>query len=250
MKRIIFIFSVMLSFSTSAFAQTDVVKHANDLYSKGDYKAAAEEYENIIAAKSVAPELYYNLGNAYYKSDEIGHAILNYERSLRLKPNYQDARVNLEMAQQKVVDNVVQVPPFFVMRWIDLLMKLFTSNQWYVVSVIFLILMIVASLVFVFGYSVAHRKTSFYIAVVLLCLTVLTMFFAGIRKNQMVHHTDAIIMSGAVIVKGSPDKSGTDLFQLHEGTKVKVKSSLGKWTEIVLGNGNIGWVEDENIERI
>ncbi len=81
MKRIIFIFSVMLSFSTSAFAQTDVVKHANDLYSKGDYKAAAEEYENIIAAKSVAPELYYNLGNAYYKSGEIGHAILNYERS-------------------------------------------------------------------------------------------------------------------------------------------------------------------------
>jgi len=67
------------------FAQTDVVKHANDLYSKGDYKAAAEEYEHIIAAKNVAPELYYNLGNAYYKSGEIGHAILNYERSLRLK---------------------------------------------------------------------------------------------------------------------------------------------------------------------
>jgi len=110
--------------------------------------------------------------------------------------------------------------------------------------------MIVASSFFVFGYSVAHRKASFYIAVLFFMLDCTDHVFAGIRKNQMVHHTDAIIMSGVVVVKGSPDKSGTDLFQLHEGTKVKVKSSLGKWTEIVLGNGNIGWVEDENIERI
>jgi len=110
--------------------------------------------------------------------------------------------------------------------------------------------MIVASLFFVFWLFCGTSKSIFLYCRAIFMLDCTDHVFAGIRKNQMVHHTDAIIMSGVVVVKGSPDKSGTDLFQLHEGTKVKVKSSLGKWTEIVLGNGNIGWVEDENIERI
>lgn len=250
MKRIIFIFSVILAFSFSINAETNSVKKANDLYSKGDYQAAANEYEQILLKDGAAPELYFNLGNAYYKSGEVGRSILNYERALRLNPTYEDAKVNLEMAQLKVVDNVVQIPPFFIKRWISVLMKLLTSNQWLVLSLVFLILTLASVLFFIFGYTLTYRKMSFYAAVVLLSLTVLTGFFSGVRKYQMTNHTDAIIMSGAVNVKSSPDKSGTDLFQLHEGTKVRIKSALGNWTEIVLGNGSVGWVEDENIEKI
>jgi len=250
MKRIIFIFSVILAFSFSIKAETNSVKKANDLYAKGDYQAAANEYEQILLKDGAAPELYFNLGNAYYKSGEVGRSILNYERALRLNPTYDDAKVNLEMAQLKVVDNVVQIPPFFIKRWISILMKLLTSNQWFVLSLILLILTLASVLFFIFGYTLTYRKMSFYAAVVLLSLTVLTGFFSGVRKYQMTNHTDAIIMSGAVNVKSSPDKSGTDLFQLHEGTKVRIKSALGNWTEIVLGNGSVGWVEDENIEKI
>lgn len=250
MKRIIFIFSVILAFSSSIKAETNSVKKANDLYAKGDYQAAANEYEEILLKDGVAPELYFNLGNAYYKSGEVGRSILNYERALRLDPTYDDAKTNLEMAQLKVVDNVVQIPPFFIKRWISIMMKLLTSNQWFVLSLIFLILTLSSVLFFIFGYTLSYRKISFYAAVVLLCFTVLTGFFSGVRKYQMTNHTDAIIMSGAVNVKSSPDKSGTDLFQLHEGTKVRIKSTLGNWTEIVLGNGSIGWVEDQNIEKI
>ena len=83
-----------------------------------------------------------------------------------------------------------------------------------------------------------------------MAISVLAFVFAGIRKDQVVNHNDAIVMTGVVTVKSSPDKSGTDLFQLHEGTKVAIKSTLGNWTEIKLGNGNIGWVEQENIEKI
>lgn len=250
MKRIIFIFSVILAFSSSIKAETNSVKKANDLYAKGDYQAAANEYEEILLKDGVAPELYFNLGNAYYKSGEVGRSILNYERALRLDPTYDDAKTNLEMAQLKVVDNVVQIPPFFIKRWISIMMKLLTSNQWFVLSLILLILTLSSVLFFIFGYTLSYRKISFYAAVVLLSFTVLTGFFSGVRKYQMTNHTDAIIMSGAVNVKSSPDKSGTDLFQLHEGTKVRIKSTLGNWTEIVLGNGSIGWVEDQNIEKI
>jgi len=250
MKRIhLFLFAI-LCFSLLAWAQTGAVKQANESYAKGQYKEAAQQYESILTNEGVAPELYYNLGNAYYKTNEIGRSILNYERALRLSPSYDDARTNLALAQMKVVDNVVQAPSFFLGRWIEFIIKLLSSNQWIFLSFGMFIVCLVSSFVFIFGPSRLVRKTSFYIGSVLLVASIFTLVFSGIRKSQLMHHEEAIIMTGVITVKSSPDRSGTDLFQLHEGTKVHIKSSLGKWTEIKLGNGSIGWVEEMNIEKI
>lgn len=250
MKRIIIIFTAIMFFGLSAFAQTVSVKQANELYKKGNYQEAAQQYENIIVNKGVAPELFYNLGNAYYKSSEIGRSILNYERALRLYPTYDDARFNLEMVQLKVVDNIVQAPTFFLGRWIENLIKLITSNQWIVISICSFISGLLFIFIFVFGSTRQLRKNSFYVGSFLIIMSLFTLVFSGVRKDQLLYHHEAIVMSGVVTVKSSPDKSGTDLFQLHEGTKVNIKSTLGGWTEIKLGNGNIGWVETPNIEKI
>jgi len=250
MKRIILFLSLILCFGFGAFAQSPSIKQANDLYAHGNYSDAANLYEKILSKEGVAPELYYNLGNAYYKSNETGKSILNYERALRLSPTFEDARFNLELAQLKVVDNIVQTPTFFVGRWIENLIKLLTANQWIVVSFSVFIVCLVLLFLFVFAHSLGIRKISFYIGSILLVASIFTFVFAGIRKNQLVNHGEAIVMTGVVTVKSSPDSSGTDLFQLHEGTKVVVKSTLGKWIEIKLGNGNVGWLEQENIERI
>ena len=250
MKRIILFFSLILCFGSVIFAQSAAMKQANDLYAAGNYSDAAKLYESLLAKQGIAPELYYNLGNAYYKSNETGKSILNYERALRIAPTFEDAKANLELAQQKVVDNIVQAPTFFVGRWIENLINLLTSDQWFFLSFIVFIVCLILVLLFVFGSSLVIRKLSFYVGGSLLAISVLAFVFAGIRKDQVVNHNDAIVMTGVVTVKSSPDKSGTDLFQLHEGTKVAIKSTLGNWTEIKLGNGNIGWVEQENIEKI
>lgn len=250
MKRIIIIFTTILCFGLSAFSQTVSIKQANELYKKGNYQEAAQQYENIIANKGVAPELFYNLGNAYYKTSEIGRSILNYERALRLSPTYDDARFNLEIAQLKVVDNIVQAPTFFLGRWIENLIKLLSSNQWIVISITGFIFGLIFIFLFIFGSTRQMRKNSFYVGSVLMIISLITVIFSGVRKDQLLNHNEAIVMSGVVTVKSSPDKSGTDLFQLHEGTKVSIKSTLGGWTEIKLGNGNIGWVENPNIEKI
>lgn len=250
MRRIILFLSLILCFGFSITAQTAALKQANDLYSDGNYSDAAKLYENILAKEGVAPELYYNLGNAYYKSNEIGKSILNYERALKLAPTSEDTRINLELAQLKVVDNIVQAPTFFVGRWVENLIKLLTSNQWLFVSFTVFIGFLILAFLFVFAPSLSIRKISFYIGLTFLVISVFTLIFSGVRKDQMTSHREAIVMTGVVTVKSSPDKSGTDLFQLHEGTKVLIKSTLGKWTEIKLGNGNIGWVEQENIENI
>ena len=242
--------SIILCFSQLAFSQMSEVKQANDLYAKGDYTNAAKQYEKILSRDGVAPEIYYNLGNAYYKSNEIGHSILNYERALRLSPSFDDARFNLELAQQKVVDNIVPSPTFFIGRWIQNLIKLLTSNQWLIISVGVFILCLISVFLFIFGTSRVTRKISFYFAMVLVGITFFSLIFSGVRKGQMYNHKEAIVMSGVISVKSSPDKSGTDLFQLHEGAKVSIKSTLGSWTEIKLSNGGIGWVEQVNIEKI
>lgn len=158
MKRIILFLTLILCFGSVAVAQSAAVKQANDLYKNGNYSDAAKSYENILSAEGVAPELYYNLGNAYYKSNEIGKSILNYERALRLSPMFDDARVNLELAQLKVVDNIVQAPTFFLGRWIENLMKLLTSNQWLIISFcVFMACLILAFLLFLLLRSTCEK---------------------------------------------------------------------------------------------
>ena len=250
MKRILLFISLILCFSQLAFNQSNEVKKANDLYTKGDYSDAAKQYEKIVSTEGVAAELYYNLGNAYYKTNEIGRSILNYERALRLSPSFEDARFNLELAQSKVVDNIVPSPTFFIRRWSQNLVTLLTSNQWIVISFSVFVTFLIFALLFIFGTTRKTRQFAFYFGLVLLGISFFTLIFSGIRKNQMYNHNDAIVMSGVVSVKSSPDKSGTDLFQLHEGAKVSIESTLGSWTEIKLSNGSVGWVEQENIEKI
>ncbi|MDO9152894.1 MAG: tetratricopeptide repeat protein [Paludibacter sp.] len=248
-KRFANIF-LFFCFSVSVLAQDVTLKSANNLYSKGDYTAAALQYEIILEKQGIAPEVYYNLGNAYYKLNETNRSILNYERALRLSPDFEDAKINLSMAQAKVIDNIVYSPDFFIMNWMNFIVKLMSSNNWLYFSVIMLLLSIIACFIFLFANSRSARKTSFYFSTVFLSFCIVSLVFSGVRKDQLVNHRDAIIMSGVVVAKSSPDKSGTDLFQLHEGTKVKIKSTLGNWVEIKIGNGEIGWVQLEEIERI
>jgi tetratricopeptide (TPR) repeat protein len=250
MKRILLFLSLILCLGPFAFSQNNAVKLANDLYAKGDYSSAANQYEKILSSDGVAPEIYFNLGNAYYKSNEIGRSILNYERALRLSPSFEDAKFNLELAQLKVVDNIVPTPTFFIGRWIQNLIKLLTSNQWLIISLGIFIVCLISAFLFIFGPTRALRKASFYLALALVGISFFMLIFSGVRKAQMFNHSEAIVMSGVISVKSSPDKSGTDLFQLHEGAKVFIKSTLGKWTEIKLANGSIGWVEQVNIEKI
>ncbi len=241
---------VTLSVSAQNSPQkSDTFAQANDMYKHGNYADAAKLYE-VELKKGVSAELYYNLGNAYYKSGEIGHSILNYERALRLNPNFKDAKFNLKLAQQKVVDNVNASAGFFVKRWAISLIEWGTSNQWAVVSIITFVLSLALFLLFVFAKERRNRKIAFYTAFVFIVVSGITFILSGIRKDQMLKHRDAIIMTGAVTAKSSPDKSGTDIFQLHEGTKVEVKSTLSNWAEIELENGAIGWVEESAIERI
>lgn len=225
------------------------LSRANEMYKQGLYSDAAKMYEDMLK-QGVSAELYYNLGNSYYKTDEIGLAILNYERALRINPTFKDASYNLKIAEEKIVDNVNSTPTFFIKRWTNGLINMLSSNQWAFISLAFFILTLGTFLLFIFSNARGTRKFSFYTSIIAALLFFATFWFSGIRKEQFVKHNSAVVLAGAVTVKSAPDTGGTDLFQLHEGTKVHIRTTLGTWVEISLENGAVGWLEEKTIERI
>jgi len=225
-------------------------EEANNLYADKKFRDAAVKYEKILQDEGFSAELYYNLGNAYYKSNEIGLAILNYERALRLNPMFADAKHNLEFVNQRVIDKLDDENTFFLRKWIDYLLKLRTPDQWLHMAGPLFIIALAGFLIFIFGKSRLKRKVGFYAGIFPLLFCIIFIGFTFVRKAQLENHKQGIILSGAVVIKGSPDKSGTDLFQLHEGTKVEIIGSLGEWNEIKLSNGNLGWIEMKHLAVI
>ena len=255
MKKILFILLLICPTTNSLWAQDSLSVNnnfgrANELYASEQYAAAIDMYEAILEQQGQSPELYYNLANAYYKSKEIGNAILNYERALRLRPFYADAKYNLSVAQSKVIDRIEANQRFFISDWTFTLMYLLHTNAWTIISASLFLVFLALLLVFAFAQKLNWRKIGFRGGLVALCLSMVCITFANFTHKHYVNRKEAIVMTGVTTVKSSPDDSGTDLFVLHEGTKVTIRESLSEWYEIELGNGSMGWIKTEEIERI
>lgn len=249
MKKLLAIL-VFISISSIILAQESLLKQANQLYSDGKYTEAIAAYESILASRSESAALYYNLGNSYYKSGMIPQAILNYERALRLEPNDEDVAFNLQVVNSMVVDKMDQVPEFFLTTWMRSFRQSASLETWTGYTIVsFLLLLISIALYFLSGRSTI-KKSVFVAGIMLLVVFGISFSNAKAWHNDLTHNKAGIIFSPSAMVKGSPDAKGTDLFMLHEGTKVELMDSIGEWTEIRLINGNEGWIERKHLEII
>lgn len=246
-----FIYTIMFAaLSLAVSAQTDKVA-ADSAYVKGDYKAAIEIYESLAANNGESADVYYNLGNAYYKSENIAKAVLNYERAILLNPDDEDIRFNLELARSKTVDKVAPEYKFFLMEWLEGIINLLSISAWSVLAVVSFVVMLLTLLLFLFGKSVSTKKTGFIIALFSLFITIFANLSALHRYHYLTERNDAVIMEPSVTAKSTPSNSGTELFVIHEGRKVKISDdSMREWTEIELEDGNKGWIPSSSLERI
>lgn len=246
-----FIYTIMFAaLSLAVSAQTDKIA-ADSAYVKGDYKAAIEIYESLAANNGESADVYYNLGNAYYKSENIAKAVLNYERALLLNPDDEDIRFNLELARSKTVDKVAPEYKFFLMEWLEGIINLLSISAWSVLAVVSFVVMLLTLLLFLFGKSVSTKKTGFIIALFSLFITIFANLSALHRYHYLTERNDAVIMEPSVTAKSTPSNSGTELFVIHEGRKVKISDdSMREWTEIELEDGNKGWIPSSSLERI
>lgn len=248
--RIVLFFLFALCSTGSVSAQDAALKEAEVAYTKEDYAKAIELYEEILQSEGESAAVYYNLGNAYYKAGKIAPAILNYERSLLMNPGDGDTRFNLEMARQRTTDKIEPLGEFFLVRWFNGIENIASADSWAKSGIIAFLLFIICLIMFFFARWMRLRKLGFYLGLLLLVVVIFANVFASNQKEEMENRDRAIVFAPTVTVKSSPDASGTDLFVLHEGTDVTIKSTLGEWSEIVLEDGNVGWMPSKDIERV
>ena len=188
---------------------------------------------------------------SFMLSGNVPAAILNYERALKLDPSYDDARYNLELVNALIQDRIDPVPEFILKTWAKKACWIMDSDAWAVAFIVFLAFALAMTLLFLLAPSVAGRRTGFYTGILMIVLMVLSLSFALWQKNDYISADDAIVMRPVAAVKSSPAAgSASDLFVLHEGTKVKVLDTVGSWNNIELADGRQGWIASSDIELI
>lgn len=229
------------------------VQAADQAYVAGQYVQAIDMYQEIIDTKGVSASLYLNLGNAYYKTDNLAQALINYERAILLDPTDQDIRFNLELARSKCVDKTTQPNVLFITAFAHKLSNLLNINQWgSVVIICFAIAMILLAVFFVIGGGNRFRNIYLWSAVIMILISITSWIIAGSQKHALANHEYAIVTAPSVTVRSTPSEQGTEIVIVHEGYKVKVvdKTSMKQWMEIKLDDGNVGWIESGMIEII
>lgn len=223
---------------------------ADSAYIRNDFTTAIQIYEMILRTGESA-DIYYNLGNSYYKIGDIAKAILNYERALILKPANKDIRSNLEIARAKTVDKVTDVPELFFITWLKSITNSMGIQSWAIIAISFFLLFIVSIYIFFFSTKIVARKTFFILALFFLVFCVIANISAAFQRRVRLNRMNAIIISPSVTIRSTPNDNGTSLFILHEGRKVFIKDdSMKDWKEIQLEDGNVGWVKKNDLEVI
>lgn len=248
MKKWIFIILSFFGISTMAHAVTK--EEADSAYVEGNYKKAISLYNSLLS-EGISYELYYNLGNAYYRLDDMTHAVLNYERALQLAPGDSDVRFNLQMARSKTIDKIVPESEMFFVTWYRSLVNMASVDGWGVMALIMLGMAVVLALLYLFANALWLRKIGFFGAALAIFMFFVGNLLAWQQKHNMVSQKGAIIMGSAVNVKSTPANNGTDLFILHEGTKVTIiDETMRDWKEVRVADGKQGWIEAKQIEII
>ena len=245
---------LLLALATSAQAATaqadaSLFQQANTAYDSGNYEGALEAYSQLLDDGVCAWQLYYNMGNAHYRLDNIGQAILCYERALRLAPNQTLVSDNLALARSRTQDNIEQLPKFFLWQWVDAVVQQASPKGWRTAIVILVFLFCTTLSIFFIARRYRLRRSMFIVSALLLLFLLVTTLNATFASRNATNNTEAIVTAPMLIVKGSPDAKSVDKFILHEGTKLTIEDEQDSWWQIKIADGKSGWVNG-GAERI
>jgi tetratricopeptide (TPR) repeat protein len=246
----LFIIVLLCTVTVQASQLNSYFEQGNVYFQNGQYQLAIDSYENAIKQREESAGLYYNLGNAYFKLDKIGRAILNYERAIRLSPRDPDILYNLQIAQLRVVDKIETPMPFFLFKlWNDFKRRVSTDQIANIFLALYVLFMTVLLLRFVIQNQKVERllRTSFLPLAILVLTTGTILFF---RARSDLRLKEGVILVDKIDVKSSPAQDATEVFALHEGVKVRVTDFSGKFVEIELPDGKVGWVPNDVIELV
>ncbi|OQA00353.1 MAG: hypothetical protein BWY70_00730 [Bacteroidetes bacterium ADurb.Bin408] len=229
---------------------SDIAEKAQKAYADGQYHYAIELYDSILKQGYTSAALYYNIGNAYFKTNQMPYAIWYYEKARKLAPGDESINFNLNLANTLITDKIDALPKLFYVRWWQSTYGLFNTDTWAKISIILVFLIFIFLAFFLIARSVTFKKLSFFLTLTFFILAIFTLIFAGKQYSETYKQQSAIVFSPRITAKSSPDENSIDLFVIHEGTKVIIQDNLGEWCEIKLANGNVGWIKKSLVKTI
>lgn len=244
---------LLLSLALPAAAQEDVSslwEKAGEAFAAGQWQNALNCYQMIEGEGLVSDDLYYNIGNTFLKLQDNAHAILYYERALKLNPSHADAAHNLEIVRQMTLDKIDEVPDFILVSWFHNLRQGLSANAWAWITLGLLLLAGILLTVFRSGAPRSLRKVSFILSCIVLVLAIFTFIFSLQQKRAVTRQDSAIVTAPVCSVKSSPAEGGKTVFVLHEGTKVRLLDDVGDWARIEIADGRQGWAQGSTFEII
>jgi len=256
MKRFFLSTIFLLAVSAVAYAETAASRDslwnsAVAAYSAADYPAALEGFLALEREGVRTPDLYYNIGNAYYKcGHHVGKSIIYYERALKADPSFEDARNNLAMARTYALDKIDTVPEFVLFSWLKAVRSSLPSDTWAVLCLVMFVACLISMFFFRFGSRTAVKKWFFGLACLFIVLAGSSFGFSLSQKFESERTDKAVVMVPVSSAKSSPNNNGQSLFVIHEGTDVNVLDELGEWSRIELSDGRQGWIVTKDIEII
>jgi hypothetical protein len=255
--KVVFRYIIIIAFSSLlsqvAFSQ-ETVKDKFDQgvtsFSSGNYQEALNSWLDLYNTGYRSANLNYNIGNAYFKMNNIPASVLFFERAWLLKPSDENINYNLQIARTLIVDRFQEIPELFFVRWYNYISLLVAANVWAAFSLVCFILSLLLISLYIYTSRYRFKVLGFWLAMIFFLLSISFLSFSLRNKNLVYDSHRAIIISPLVSGKSSPDNSGTDLFVLHDGTKVTIEDEVGEWYEIRLSDGNKGWVPVNSLNII
>lgn len=246
MNKLVFIFL----FITQIFVAQNGFEKGNALYQKGEYEAAISAYESVLNGKQQSAEVYFNLGNCYYKLNKVAPAIYNYEKALVFHPNDSEIRNNLKFAQKMTIDEIKEVPKVGFAKLLRDFTAIFHYDSWAWIAVSLSTLFLLFFVGYYFSQITLWKRIFFIGMFVLVFLILISVLAAIFEKDHDVNERPAIIFAEVAEVKGEPKASSSDVFVLHEGTKVYIKETLDNWRKVELTDGSEGWMESSALKEV
>lgn len=249
-KHLTLIFLLLAPSLLMAEKNEQIIRQANQDYSSGLYNNAIAGYSEVLNNGVESAELYYNLGNAYFKVNDMASAILFFERAKRLNYYDEDINHNLQVANNRIADKISEVPVIFYKQWWNRFYNLLGVNAWAKVNIAILVIFLIFVLVYFVARIIIIRKVAFWLGIGMFVFALSSFGFAFQKYKSFHTHNHAIVFSPSITIKSSPAENSVDLFVVHEGTKVKILDSIGEWREIKIANGSVGWIQQSAISVI
>ncbi len=254
MNKLFFFLAFILINTSNAIAQTnwnELLPKAEEAYQNKNYPKAIDNYSKaleLIPSKEKSSDVHYNLANSYYKNEQLGKAILHYEKAKLISSNNSDINYNLEIAKDEVKGDVIPIQPFFLVKWWNRIKMSLTSFAWGVLAITFLWLGIMGFLVWMFFKKREQKKYGFLAGVIFILLSIIPFIFAFGKNSIEKDSGRAILMVSQTEFRNAPD--GTSEFIIYEGTEMEILDRIGEWSKVRLLNSDVGWVQKKEMEKI